>query len=62
MTFLRGEGGGCTGRVVTNVTLKIMIINQGEADVDTHTPKGDSFDYYLVENCHINLLHQTASI
>ena len=32
--------------IVSNVTLRNMIINRGEAEVDNHIPKGDISDYH----------------
>ena len=44
--------------IVRNVTLRNMIINRGEAEVDNHTPKGDISDspsqecniYFIIPN------------
>ena len=45
--------------IVRNVTLRNMIINRGEAEVDNDIPKGDNSDYHPLRNAMFILLYRT---
>ena len=45
--------------IVRTVTLRNMIINRGEAEVDNHIPQGDISDYHPVRNVIFILLYWT---
>ena len=45
--------------IVRNITMRNMIINHGEAEVDNNIPKGNISDYHPLRNVIFILLYRT---